>query len=659
MSTPRRFYIYAVSAISLNAFAWSVISLLRDLIISGFGSSTESVAFQLAVILISLPIFLIHWFWAERLSAQEVEERGAVLRRVYLYGTQASFLVPVIDSGFAIASTLLFLPSNQVPRSHYPPLSSGDSFLYYTLALLVLIPLWYFQHRVNREDAEVVSETGSAAVVRRLFVFSFSAAGLLMTITATTGLLRWLLFQIGGEAGTGVLSGAGPAYEVARLILDLPVWLIFWLWADRLFNGPDEEERASVLRKFYLYLVVFLSAMATVTSITFILEGFFRRLLQVRSFEAGEDDIRIPISIIIAAGLVWAYHAYVIRDDAVVAKDLPRQRGIRRLHGYLIATIGLAAFLIGLGGILSVLIRALDETVLNVWLKRQLSWYAALTIAGLPVWFLPWDQLQKRAELPEEEGAAERRSGVRKGYLYIFIFVATMTVLSSVVFLVFKFLSMVFGDPAPSMSELGHAIAFIVIAVGLWLYHGSALRGDGRREVADQLDRIKDFLVVVVGSAEDGEIEEIIENLRVEIPQLMPVPILLSKGQEAAQETVEGEDELSLLKRASVIVGPWVMAVSGWKGGVDRPEITAEILKSQAKKVLIPSRTEGWEWAGVNPEKRSFFVRQAARAVRQVLEGESVEPAKPLGAGAVIAIVIGGLILLGIIGIPLVYLLID
>jgi len=128
-----------------------------------------------------------------------------------------------------------------------------------------------------------------------------------------------------------------------------------------------------------------------------------------------------------------------------------------------------------------------------------------------------------------------------------------------------------------------------------------------------------------------------------------------SKGPEAAEGTKESEEDLSLLRQARVIVGPWMMAVPGWGEGLVRPEIAREILHSPADKVLIPSREEGWEWAGVDLGNRPMLVRQAARAVRQILEGESVEPSKPLGAGAIIAIVLGVLVLLAILGIPLIY----
>jgi hypothetical protein len=86
MSTVRRWYIYLVSAISLQAVAWAIITLLRNLLISRLDPPPTSIAFQIAVILVGLPIFLAHWLWGQRLARKVVEEREATLRRFYLYG---------------------------------------------------------------------------------------------------------------------------------------------------------------------------------------------------------------------------------------------------------------------------------------------------------------------------------------------------------------------------------------------------------------------------------------------------------------------------------------------------------------------------------------------------------------------------------------------
>jgi len=86
MGAVRRAYIYIACIASLEAVAWAVISLLRDLLAPGKVTSLESTALQIASSSLALPIFLVHWLWALRLAAREAEERGAILRRLYLYG---------------------------------------------------------------------------------------------------------------------------------------------------------------------------------------------------------------------------------------------------------------------------------------------------------------------------------------------------------------------------------------------------------------------------------------------------------------------------------------------------------------------------------------------------------------------------------------------
>jgi hypothetical protein len=658
MSTPRRIYIYVISAISLNAVAWAIISLLRNLLISELQPNVTSLAFQTAVILIGLPVFLAHWLWAQRLCRRDEEERGAVLRKVYIYGIQAAFLIPIIDSTLAVLSTLFLLPTHRISRMFYPRLSSSETILYYLIAVIVLGVLWYYQQMVKNEDMKMIPEAGGSAVVRRLYIFSFSAAGLAMTTLAFINLIRWIMFEFGGRSETIIFGGGNSIYDIARLVVGLPLWLVFWTLAGKLFGGKDVEERESVLRKFYLYLVILLSALATVTSITYILEGLFRRLLNVTSTYGSEGDIRLPISIIIGTGIVWAFHAYVLREDTKKAEDIPRQQAIKRLYLYLIAGIGLAAFLSGVSGDLSVLIRSLDQGAFIMDFKRQLTWFLSVTIAGLPVWFLPWRQLQEQMLLSGPEGVRERQSVVRKAYLYFFLFIATLTVLSSVVFIVFKILSMILGEPSPTLSELGQPFAYSLVAVVVWLYHGSLLREDQRRLKADQTVQYKDFQVAVVDLIDRDLIQSFIDRLKTELPGALLSTITLDQEGRDTETEVEKQELLEKINNARVIVGPWMMTVSGWGKGLVPHDIAQAILISTARKILVPLRADGWEWAGVEHWKNDMLIRQTVRAVRQALEGEEVKPAKPLGAGAIIGIVIAAILILSLLSIPLIYLLI-
>ena len=650
MSTVRRWYIYLVSAVSLQAVAWAMIVLLRNLLISRLNPPPTLIAFPIAVILVGLPIFLAHWLWGQRLAGKAVEERGATLRRLYLYGTMAAFLGPFTANAFDLIGTLLRAESTLDRRPYR--LTSGDAIVYHLLALLVLAVLWFYHQRIVAGDSKAISEAGGAATARRLYVLGFSAAGLTVTTLAMIHLLRWIMLQLGGNVVKGSSLDVGLTTEITRLIIGVPLWLIFWRWAQQLFDGPSEEERESALRKFYLYGAVFIGALSAVASATSILADIFHRVLGL----SPEGDIRILLPIIIGMGVLWAYHAFVLRDDAEKTGEAPRQAGVRRLYLYLVAAVGLSALLVGLSGDVSVIIRSLGKGF-GTELREQLSWFTSAIIAGLPVWIIPWRQVQNRAVESGLAGTDARRSTVRKIYVYFFLFVATMTVLSSAVFIVFKVLSWFLGLDAPTLSELGHSIAFSMIAVGVWLYHGFILRSDHKLSSQEQVRQLEGLRVAVVdvGDAHFGY--GVVEALRQEIPDLDLEPIVLTQpSTEGLVGETEGDDEkiATQLAQAGLIVGPWIIAVPGGAGGAVTPAIAQAVVDSPTRKLLAPTRTEGWDWAGVARWDAEALVRQTVCAVKQIAAGEEVKPARPLGAGAIIAIIIGVLFLLILLAIPLV-----
>lgn len=644
----RRWYIYLVSAVSLQAVTWATIALLRNLLISNLNSPSTAIAFQIAVIIIGLPIFLVHWLWGQRLAERTVEEGGAALRRLYLYGTLAAFLGPFATNAFDLIGTLLQAESVLVRRSF--SLTSGDAITYHLVALLVLGVLWFYHWRIVAHDARRVPETGAAATIRRLYVLGFSAAGLTLTTLAIIYLVRWIMLQFGDNIIQSSSLEVSLATEVTRLVIGTPMWLIFWSWAQRLFEGPSQEERESALRKFYLYTAVFVSALGTVINTAAILAGLLRRLLDLPP----QGDIRTPLPIIIGLGLVWAYHAFVIQDDANRAEETPRQTSIRRLYLYLVAAIGLSALLIGLSGDISVIIRSLDSGFGDE-LREQLAWFTAAIIAGLPVWVLPWRQVQNQALEAGSTGADERRSVVRKIYLYFFLFLATMTVLSSAVFIVFRLLSWALGSDPPTLSELGQAIAFSLIAVGVWGYHGVILRSDHKLLDREQAQHLADLHLAVVDIGQGHFGTALVATLKQEMPDLALEPILLTQPDSADSAEIKKDDEAITRKlaQAGLIVGPWLIAVPGEAEGMVSPQISQMIVQSPARKLLAPTRLNGWEWAGVERWNTEALVEQTVKAIEQIAAGEAVKPSRPMGVGAIILIIIGVIILLSLLAIPL------
>lgn len=641
MISVRRTYIFLVSAISLQAVTWALIVLLQGLVPPGPTLPITTLAGLIAVIVIGLPFYLVHWVWASVLAQRDADERGSFLRRLYIYSMLAAFLGAIVPSAYSFVLGVLFLAFNAGPLFDFGITSPSELVINSALALVVLLLLWLYHELVARSDARATPETEYSGALRRLYVFGFSATGLTMTIIAATQLLRYVLYRF-GDGLEMPLDTVGLLIEVARIAVGLTFWLIFWTGAQRAFNQGTEDERNSFVRKFYLYLAIFVAVLTSVTSVDLILFGILRNVLEL----SWSGDFRDPVTVLVTTAIVWAYHASALRRDEKVMQQAPRQAAVRRLYLYLVAAIGLGTFLAGLGGDVSVLIRSLAGEFFNQGLKDQLAGSTSSLIAGLPVWLIPWRFVQNDAMAPAPRGSDERRSVARKLYLYFYLFVATMIVLASATYIAFRFLSLVLGERVTGnlLSDLGHAIAYMLIAVGVWLYHGTALRTDAKIAQQEKAERLASYPVAVVDT-EQGEFgRDVAAELKRELPGLNVVSIGLTSAARERMSITPSEKSLAAqLVDAKLIVGPWLMAIPR---GAITSEIVNAIQASSARKLLVPTPMEGWIWLGVDRPGHSTLVQQTVHAVKQIVEGQEVKSARTLSTGAVVALVIGAPIVL-------------
>ncbi len=623
MAIIRRAYVLLVCAVTLQAVMWALIDLLRNLVVAGMTAPVTALAFSIAIIVIGLPLYLVHWLWAQRLAVTSVEERGSVLRRLYMYGIQAALLGPFIAQAFYLIAELLGRVFRQPDgSSSFADRWSPDIIPRSLVAMAILGLFWAYHRHVAMVDARVCPDTDNTAVIRRLYLLIFSAFGLWLFGSGAINLLRWLLFQIGArvdDSRMGLLVDT-----IAWLAVGLPVWALFWRRAQQLFASSSEEERESAIRKFYLYLVVFVSVLMAVISAAMVLIGVLRQVLGLRP----EGDIRDAIATIAGAGAIWAYHALVLREDATHAGEEPRQVAIRRLYLYLVAAIGLAAFLTGLTGNISVLIRLLAGEFTGDTPREELAWFTGILIAGLPVWAMPWRATQGRAVEEGSAGADERRSLVRKIYLYFYLFVATMAALASLVYIAYRLISLALGERNTGnlLVDLGQAVAFSLVAAAVWFYHGAVMRSDGRMEHQEQDQRMAGLRVAVIGATEVRFSQALLEGLRRELPSLHVDAVGLGVPETPTSAA-------TLLSEANLIIAPWSMAFSG--------ELAAAISASKAGKLLVPLPLDGWELVGTGRWNESAAVQQTIQAVRQVAQGEARRSGWLPGGCATAAIIVG------------------
>src|SRR3972149_6081280 len=107
MKTVRRLYFYAVAFFSLEVVLWGLIGLLRTTFNAPEFGSAEALAQALALILVGVPIFLVHWSWAQHAASQDEEEKISGLRAVFFHAVLLSTLVPVVQNLLALIDRLL------------------------------------------------------------------------------------------------------------------------------------------------------------------------------------------------------------------------------------------------------------------------------------------------------------------------------------------------------------------------------------------------------------------------------------------------------------------------------------------------------------------------------------------------------------------------
>ncbi len=109
--------------------------------------------------------------------------------------------------------------------------------------------------------------------MKRLYIYGVSFVALVVTANGTSLLLRYLLDLVTGRriaGGTAEQLSLG----VAMIVVAAPLWTVHWLMARRQVDR-DPQETGAVLRKLYIYGVMFLAALLTFFSVASMLRWAF------------------------------------------------------------------------------------------------------------------------------------------------------------------------------------------------------------------------------------------------------------------------------------------------------------------------------------------------------------------------------------------------
>src|SRR5258706_8049563 len=504
MRSIRRLYFYLVALISLEVVIWGLINLLRT--ISARNSlfpGVDTLAQALALILVGLPIFILHWLWSQRAADCDEEERSATLRALFIYSALLATLIPLVQNVLAFLDRLLISSAGLEPSR---AMLGGSQSWQDNLIAIVLngIAAAYF-FTVLRVNWQSLKERENFGGVRRLYRYLWVLYGLLMTVSGVHEVLSFLFYApsaLIGETGREVLING-----ISLIIVGAPIWVSMWMVCQKALDEPIEQ--GSMLRFGVLYLLALAGVITVLTSVGIVLDIVLR--LALGESIALQDFLRQisnPVSIGVPLAGIWAYYGAWLGKDIASVSDAVRRGGLKRFYFYILSLIGLVATFIGLSLLLSFVIDTLigSGAIWGESLRPRLAGAIAALLTGLPFWLLTWRPLQAEALASGEAGDHARSSLVRKLYLYLIIFAAVIGGMVSGVYLVYQLLNALLKGSPPDdfISTLLNTLQLLVLFIAFLLYHLSALRRDGGQAADSLVVRHRRFTVLVFENEGSG-----------------------------------------------------------------------------------------------------------------------------------------------------------
>ncbi len=606
MKTVRRLYFYAVAFISLEVVLWGLISLLRSIFNPKLvTNSAEALAQALALILVGVPIFLVHWLWAQRASARDEEEKTSSLRAVFLYGAQLGTLIPVVQNALALLNRLLL---GAVKLSGERAMIGGEQTLSDNLIaiLMNLIIAAYFWN-VLRFEWIALPEQTNFKDVRRLYRYLWLVYSLLMVIFGSQQVLRYIFYV--PTQTIGVIGRETLVNGIALLVIGTPIWVFVWRACQSARQDPMENE--SLLRLGVLYLLALSGVITVLATGGNLFYTIINRLLG--------DPISAPdlvqklggqLSLIIPFGAIWAYYGTCLTRQ-IAAEEQPVQRaGKRRVYYYILSAIGLATSIIGVGLLISLIIDlALGlEPIGGQVFRQNLSAAIAVLVVGLPLWLSTWRPMQAEALQAGDTGDHARRSIIRKTYLYFAMFAGVIGGMGGAVGVVFELLQALLGGEVDSqfLYEVLNALQYMSLFVLVLLYHLLALRRDGFSTASALTARQAEFPILIFDT--NGQFGAGMQAALARQAPEIPVTI------------VQTSEHISRDVKAAAVILPGSLAIQppasldSWLRGYD------------GRRLIVPDETAGVTWTNDR--------HQAAQITRTLAEGGQLRTQMKRGVSA-------------------------
>ena len=591
MKSIRRLYFYLVAIISIEIVVWGLVSLLRSIVDKTVSGGADTLAQALALILVGVPIFLIHWLWAQRVSARDEEEKSATLRAVFLYAILLGTLIPVVQNVLSFIDRALVESTGLgVARafSSFRNQTLADNLIAIIMNLIVAVYFW----NVLRSEWATLTDKENFSDVRRLYRYIWMLYGLLMTVFGAQQILRFIFYIPGnllGEMGREVVVNG-----TALVVIGTPVWVYTWRVIQDSLTDP--AEMGSTLRLGILYLLALGGVITVLTTSAMVVDIIVTRLLGGAStFRDFVQQIGGPISVGVPLGMVWAYYGHWLNRHIEAIGDRVRQAGMKRLYNYILSLIGLVVSFIGVATLFNFIIDMITSKafLMGDSNRSNLATSIASLVVGLPLWLTTWRPMQAEALAQDDLGDHARRSMLRKTYLYLALFASVIGGMATAVGLVYQLIKVALTGDAGSdfVNTLLNLTQLLFLFSVVLIYHLRVLRADGEARADALAEKQNQFNVLIVDSG-NGFVDSVKAALMKSGSKVQVTVTTLT-------EKPEGNFSAIVISGAAAIDAPeWIRSFSG-------------------SRIIVQNEAQNLVWAD--------DVAQAALSVQMLAEGQEVQ----------------------------------
>lgn len=490
----RRLYFYGVSLVSFIAALAALVILLRVIFSTWLDSAVtadlayvrNTIAGSGGVLLVAVPIFLLHWRYAQ--SHADAEERRSGMRKFFLYVASAVSVGYALYYGFELLQGMgaLALGEPAIYVDIWP-----SNWLADILIVACAMALQFYFHRILLQDGDYGTEYGGPAAMRRLYQTLAGLLGLALLILGLGGMVETLLHRVLESTGQSVRESwwrMVVSSGLAQTILGALLLRINWRrWRSLASQYPAEAQ--SGLRRFYLYASVVAGALAVLVPAAQLVNQALIQLFDPAAlpFEFW-DAVATAVAYAPVGMAVWLWHGRYLEREADAYGESSEGATVRRLYFYAVAATGLVLLWFGAVD----LVQAILDTLLaqgrvvagsaRIWVYPLANGLSLLAV-GAPVWAYHWRSADTLARRIDRVGQEERASGPRKVYLYGVALVGALLILFYLARVVYRLLLILMGEPGSALvgGEIAGEVARSIIAAVLWTVHVMAIRRDGQQ----------------------------------------------------------------------------------------------------------------------------------------------------------------------------------